>query len=79
MGIEGECTAEDALVIAEKDEGHLAGYCDCGAQLEAAAEPVVLRCFDHVCDRLSTASSIQLVTNYERVACQSLQRRVGVV
>jgi hypothetical protein len=68
-------TAEDALIVAEEDKCHLASDCNCGSQLEAAAEPVVLRCLDHGCDHLPTASSIQLLTYYERVACQSSQRR----
>jgi hypothetical protein len=40
--------AEDALVIAEQDEGHLARNGDCGAQPESPPEPREVGCVDHV-------------------------------
>jgi hypothetical protein len=40
--------AEDALVVAEQDESHLARNGDCGTQPESAPEPREVRCADHV-------------------------------
>jgi hypothetical protein len=39
---------EDALVVAEQDEGHLARNGDCGAQPESAPEPREVGCVNHV-------------------------------